>query len=401
MATVLDGVRVIEVADWGFVPSAGAALGDWGAEVIKVEHPRVGDPIRGLITGGLIPGASGRNFIVEQIGRHKRSVGIDLATDTGRDLLCRLVARADVFLTNFLPDARERLRITFEDLRQVNPRLVYAKGHGQGARGPDARRGGYDGVSFWARGGVADRLSTPGQPYVAQRPAFGDFIGGMCLAGGVAAALFRRERSGEGIEIDVSLLGTAMWVMSPDITAALMYGNMLPTAGEMPVTPNPLVGNYRCRDGKSLVLMMLQSERFWPHFAETVGRRDLLERFPTPETRQAHRQEMREELERHFATRTRAEWADILRASECIWGPLQNPLELADDPQVQANGYLLESPAPEGTVRVCANPVQFGGAPPTIRRPAQDAGAQTEEVLLELGCAWEEIGRWKETGIIS
>src|SRR5262252_9405641 len=106
MATVLDGVRVVEVADWGFVPSAGAALGDWGAEVIKVEHPRVGDPI-----GGLITGASGRNFIVEQIGRHKRSVGIDLAHDAGRELLCRLVARADVFLTNFLPDARERLRI--------------------------------------------------------------------------------------------------------------------------------------------------------------------------------------------------------------------------------------------------------------------------------------------------
>jgi len=189
--------------------------------------------------------------------------------------------------------------------------------------------------------------------------------------------------------------------MSPDITAALMYGNMLPTAAEMPVIPNPLVGNYRCGDGKSIVLMMLQSERFWPQFAETVGRRDLLERFPTPEARQAHRQEMREELERHFATRPRAEWAEILRASECIWGPLQNPMELADDPQVQANGYLLESPAPEGTVRVCANPVQFGGTPPTVRRPAQDAGAQTEEVLLELGCTWDDIGRWKEAGVIS
>src|SRR5262249_59800977 len=125
MATVLDGVRVVEVADWGFVPSAGAALGDWGAEVIKVEHPRVGDPIRGLITGGLVPGASGKNFIVEQIGRHKRSVGIDLGSETGRALLYRLVERADVLLTNFLPDARERLRMTWEDLRVVNPRLVY------------------------------------------------------------------------------------------------------------------------------------------------------------------------------------------------------------------------------------------------------------------------------------
>jgi crotonobetainyl-CoA:carnitine CoA-transferase CaiB-like acyl-CoA transferase len=349
----------------------------------------------------MIPGASGRNFIVEQLGRQKRSVGIDLATDEGRALLVRLIERADVFLTNFLPDARERLRITYEDLRRVNPRLVYAKGHGQGARGPDARRGGYDGVSFWARGGIADRLSTPGQPYVQQRPAFGDFIGGMCIAGGVAAALFRREKTGEGIELDVSLLGTAMWVLSPDIVAALMYGALLPSAGEMRVTPNPLVGNYVCQDGKTIVLMMLQGERFWPHFAETIGRRDLLERYPTPAARQEKRQEIAEELTRHFATRSRDEWARILRASECIWAPLQSPLDLPQDPQVEANGYLLESPAPEGTVRVCANPVQFAGEPPAVRRPAQEAGAQTEEVLLELGCSWEEIARWKEAGIIA
>src|SRR6266699_853235 len=141
MATVLDGVQVVEVADWGFVPSAGTALGDWGAEVVKIEHPRHGDPIRGLITGGMIPGASGRNFIVEQLGRQKRSVGVDLGTDEGHALLVRLIEQADVFLTNFLPDARERLRITYEDLRRVNPRLVYAKGHGQGGRGAGSRTG--------------------------------------------------------------------------------------------------------------------------------------------------------------------------------------------------------------------------------------------------------------------
>src|SRR5438477_6186574 len=401
MTGVLDGIRVLEVAEWGFVPSAGTVLGDWGAEVIKVEHPRFGDPIRGLITGGLIPGASGRNFIVEQLGRNKRSIGLDLAKPAGRELLDRFVAGADVFLTSFLDDARERLHLTYDDLRRVNPRLIYARGHGQGQRGPDARRGGYDGVSFWARGGIADRLSTPGQPYVQQRPAFGDFIGGMCIAGGVAAALFHREKTGEGIELDVSLLGTAMWVLSPDIVAALMYAALLPSAGEMRVTPNPLVGNYVCQDGKTIVLMMLQGERFWPHFAETIGRRDLLERYPTPAARQEKRQEIAEELARHFATRARDEWARILRASECIWGPLQSPLDLPRDPQVEANGYLLESPAPEGPVRVCANPVQFAGEPPVVRRPAQDAGAQTEEVLLELGCTWEEIARWKDSGVVA
>jgi crotonobetainyl-CoA:carnitine CoA-transferase CaiB-like acyl-CoA transferase len=401
MRDVLGGVRVLEVADWGFVPSAATVLGDWGAEVVKVEHPRTGDPIRGLITAGLVPGASGRNFLVEHLGRNKRSVGIDLATRDGRALLDRLLERADVFLTSFLDDARERLRLTYDDVRAVNPRIVYARGHGQGRRGPDARRGGYDGVSFWARGGVADRLSTPGKPPLQQRPAFGDFIGGMSLAGGIAAALFRRERTGQGVEVDVSLLGTAMWVLSPDITATYMYGKMLPSAGAMPSAPNPLVGTYFCEDGKGLVLMMLQAERFWPIFAATVERGDFLERYPTPEARFTNAAAIREELAAFFATRPRVFWAERLRASECIWGPFQTPAELADDPQVQANGYLLEAETSEGTVRLCANPVQFGGEAPEVRSPAPDAGAHTEEVLLEHGCTWDELARWKEAGVIS
>ena len=401
MRDVLAGVRVIEVADWGFVPSAATVLGDWGAQIIKIEHPRTGDPIRGLITAGLVPGASGRNFLVEHLGRNKRSVGIDLATIEGRALLDRLLERADVLVTSFLDDARERLRLMYDDVRAVNPRIIYARGHGQGRRGPDARRGGYDGVSFWARGGIADRLSTPGRPPLQQRPAFGDFIGGMAIAGGVAAALFQRERTGQGLEVDVSLLGTAMWVLSPDITATYMYGRMLPSAGEMPPAPNPLVGTYRCADGKSLVLMMLQAERFWPIFAATVARPDFLDRYPTAESRFQHAAVIREELSSFFATKTRAEWEALLRTSECIWGPFQTPADLVDDPQVQANGYLLDAETADGPVTLCANPVQFGGEPPVVRSPAPDAGAHTEEVLLEHGCTWEDLARWKDTGVIS
>jgi crotonobetainyl-CoA:carnitine CoA-transferase CaiB-like acyl-CoA transferase len=401
MTAVMQGVRILEVAEHTFVPAASALLADWGAEVVKIEHPRFGDPIRGLVTSGLIPGASGRNFFVEHLGRNKRSIGIDLAHSDGRELLLKLVASADVFLTSFLDDARERLRITWDDLRAVNPRLIYARGSGQGRRGPDARRGGYDGVSFWARGGIADRLSTTGQPPLQQRPAFGDFIGGMAIAGGIAAALFQRERTGEGLEVDVSLLGTAMWVLSPDITASLMYGFMLPAAGDMPSAPNPLVGTYFCADGKGLVLMMLQAERFWPTFAATIGRPDLLERYPTPEARREQAPAIRDDLGAIFATRSRGEWEAILRASECIWGPFQTPLDLPGDPQVEANGYLLSSPTADGAVQVCANPVQFAGEAPVVRSPAQDAGAQTEEVLLELGFGWDDIGRWKDSGVIS
>lgn len=400
---VLQGVRVLEVSEWGFVPSCATALADWGAEVIKVEHPVRGDAIRGLITSGMVPGAKGVNFFVEQLFRNKRSVGLDVAKPAGRELLYRLAETTDVFLTSFLPEARERLGITFADLKKVNPRIVYAKGHGQGQKGPDASRGGYDALSFWARGGVADVLTPPGQPFIGQRPAFGDFTGGMFLAGGIAGALFRRERTGEAIEVDVSLLGEAVWILSPDIVAAMTYGFELPK-GMQGGTPNPLVATYECSDGKHLVLMMLQQSRFWPIFCKAVGRADWLgdPRFNPDEVRAQSGATLGEELRAMFRAKSRADWAELLNASECIWGPVQTPLEVVEDPQVKANGYLLDVDHPvHGRVRVAASPVQFNSEPPRVRKHAPDCGEDTEAVLLELGCSWEEIGAWKEQGVIS
>jgi len=189
MTGVMDGIKVLEVAQWWFVPAAGAVLADWGADVIKIEHPVSGDPQRGLMTSGLVPNTGGVNFMVEQSNRGKRSVGLDLATDAGRDILYQLAATADVFLTNFLPDARERLRIDLDDIRAVNPRIVYVRGHGQGARGPDARKGGFDAASFWCRGGLSHALTPPGAPApVMQRAAYGDSVGAMTIAGGISAA---------------------------------------------------------------------------------------------------------------------------------------------------------------------------------------------------------------------
>jgi crotonobetainyl-CoA:carnitine CoA-transferase CaiB-like acyl-CoA transferase len=399
---ILAGIRLVEVADWGFVPSAATVLGDWGADIVKIEHPLRGDPMRGLVTSGLVPGAQGVNFFVEHLSRNKRSVGVDLNTPAGRDILYRLVDTADIFLTNFLPAARRRLGITYADLRARNPRLIYAKGHGQGQKGPDAERGGYDGCSFWARGGVADRLTRPGQPLVQQRPAFGDFTGGMFLAGGIAGALYHRERTGEGLEVDVSLLGNAVWIMAPDIVAAMTYGFELPPSG-VGGTPNPLVHTYFAADGKGIVLMMLQSERFWPIFARTVGREDLLldARFDSAEKRAGEAAALVDELTRLFATRPRAEWAAILNDSECIWSPLQSPAEIPADPQVIANGYVQQFDHPvHGQFRVSASPVQFDNQAPAVRRAASELGADTEQVLLEAGYTWEEIAAFKESGAI-
>jgi crotonobetainyl-CoA:carnitine CoA-transferase CaiB-like acyl-CoA transferase len=403
MIEILKGVRLIEVADWGFVPSAATVLGDWGADVIKIEHPVRGDPMRALITSGIIPGARGANFFIEQLGRNKRNIGVDLNHPEGREILDRLVGGADIFLTNFLPEARARLRIRYEDLQPLNRRLIYAKGHGQGQKGPDANRGGYDGVSFWARGAVADRLTRPGEPLVSQRPAFGDFIGGMFLAGGIAGALYHRERSGEGIEVDVSLLGNAVWVMSPDIVAAMTYGFELPHAS-LGSAVNPLVNTYQCSDGRALVLMMLQSERFWPIFCRTVGLEHILAdpRFDTPEKRQQEAPQLSAIVRDLFAQKTRAEWAAILGASECIWGPVQSPAEIPDDPQVVANGYIVPFEHPSfGSFRVAASPIQFGNEGPSVRRPAAELGADTEAVLLELGYSWEDIVRKKDAGAVS
>src|SRR5579883_888174 len=229
MTEVMRGVRVLEVASWTFVPSAGAVLADWGADVLKIEHPAFGDPQRGLVTMGLAPGGpSSVNFMMEQPNRGKRSVALDLATPGGLELLYRLAETSDVFLTNFLPAARQRLRIDVEHIRARNPRIVYVRGTGQGVKGPEAEKGGYDGASYWARGGIAESITPEGlEAPVSQTAAFGDLNGGMTIAGGIAAALFRRERTGEPSVVDVSLLGLAAWTMSPGVVAAKLF-DMVP-----------------------------------------------------------------------------------------------------------------------------------------------------------------------------
>jgi crotonobetainyl-CoA:carnitine CoA-transferase CaiB-like acyl-CoA transferase len=403
MQRVLEGIRVVEVAQWWFVPAAGAVLADWGAEVIKVEHPETGDPMRGLVTSGLIAGAGRVNFMVEQPNRGKRGIGIDLARPQGLDLLYKLVASADVFLTSFLPAARRKLKIDADDIRAVNPRIIYARGHGQGARGPDAERGGYDAASFWCRGSICDAL-TPADATapVMQRAAFGDSAGGLALAGGIAAALLRRERTGEGAVVDLSLLGTAMWLMAPDIIASALSSSAVPQFSRADA-PNPIVNSYRTRDGRWLFLNMLQPDRFWPDLCRRIGHPELIEdeRFKDGMSRFMHRTECVSRLDAIFAERTLEEWRAVLADAEGVWAPMQKASEIPSDPQARANGYLLSVEHADGSpFPLVANPLQFDETPPTVSR-APDLGQHTEELLLELGLGWEEIAAYKDAGAIS
>ncbi len=404
MDDILSGIRVLEVASWTFVPAAGAILADWGADVIKIEHPVTGDPQRGLISSGLVPAAvGGFNYMMEQPNRGKRSVGLNMATSGGRELLERLVRSSDVFLTNFLPGARTRLGIDVDDIRAQNPAIIYVRGSGQGARGGDAGKGGYDGASYWARGGIAAALtpSTLDHP-IGQRPAFGDVMGGMAIAGGIAAALLRRERTGAPSVVDVSLLATAMWNISPDIVASKLYEGVEMPAFDADAPPNPLVGVYRTGDGRFVSLVMLESDRFWPDFCEHVGHPELVTdpRFATAASRFEHRRECRQAIADIFESAPLAEWRRRLETMQGVWAPVQTARELHDDGQVAANGYLPTVDADDGTpVGLVANPVQFDESPPELRR-APEHGQHTEEVLLELGLSWDELVQHKESGAI-
>jgi crotonobetainyl-CoA:carnitine CoA-transferase CaiB-like acyl-CoA transferase len=395
-----DGVRVVELAQWVFVPVAGALLADWGADVIRIER-REGDPYRGLATQGIGTDAGPVNLSVALANRGKRCVALDLGDERGRAILDELLETADVFLTNFRPGALRRLGLDAEVLAEKYPRLVYARGHGFGTRGPDADLPGYDSSAFWARGGMAHVLTPPDRELpIAQRGALGDRNGAMALAFGIASALLRRERSGKGSIVDVSLLATAMWMLSSDLLAALQ-GQRPRAASGRESSPNPLVGTYRTKDGRHIQLVFLQGDRYWDEFCKLVQRDDLAAdpRFADMASRHENREACVAELSAEFAKRTFDEWKDVLAHLDAPWAPVQAVEELLEDPQVLANGYLGRVEADGVSYSLPAVPVQFDEQPPRLRR-APEHGEHTEAVLLELGHTWEQIAELKDAGAV-
>jgi crotonobetainyl-CoA:carnitine CoA-transferase CaiB-like acyl-CoA transferase len=406
MLGVLDGVRVIELATWGFIPAAGVALADWGAEVIKVENPLHGDPMRGLVSAALTPpGQRPVSYMFQTFSRNKSSVGIDLSNETGRDALYRLVASADVFLTNYLAPVRRKLRVDVDDLARVNPNLVYARGSGLGPRGGEADTGGFDLASYWSRGGVA-YVSTPADaefPPPMPGAAFGDLQSGLYAAGGVAGALFARERTGAAQVVDISLLGAAVWGTAPHIAASSLFDIDAMPRSDHQSAHNPIANTYRTSDGRFVALVMLESDRFWGPLVELVGRPDLAadSRFVDAAARNANSKACIAELDAIFAARTADEWRDVLGRQRGVWAIVQSPRETRCDAQVVANGYV-ESMDLDGdaSLTVAMPPVQFNGDQPTPR-PAPELGADTDRVLLELGYDWDQLVEMKVAGAIT
>jgi crotonobetainyl-CoA:carnitine CoA-transferase CaiB-like acyl-CoA transferase len=406
MSDVMQGIRILEVAEHTFVPAASAVLADWGADVIKIEHPVRGDAMRGLGRTGVVDLSKGVHVLNEHSNRGKRSLGLDIANPRGLEVLYALAKRSDVFLTNKLPGTLAKLRIDVADIRAHSPKIIYVRGTSFGARGPDRDRGGYDMTGFWCRAGSAASVSPAGLPGVLPQPgpAYGDSMGGMTIAGGIAAALFRRERTGEPSVVDVSLLGAGAWAMSAAIALSLQMQRpwSTPMPGGMAAF-NPLVGIYATSDGRSICLVMLQAARYWADFCRHIDRPELASdpRFEGAEKLTANAAEAVAILREVLATRTLAEWTQRFQTLEGQWAPVQNTLEVAADPQVRANGYMAEAATREGTrFELVASPVQFDERPTGTRR-APEFNEHGDEILKELGLDMERILELKASGAVA
>jgi crotonobetainyl-CoA:carnitine CoA-transferase CaiB-like acyl-CoA transferase len=405
VTAILQGVRIVEVAEHTFVPAASALLSDWGAEVIKIEHVTRGDAMRGLASSGLGVVPNDVHVLLEHSNRGKKSLGLDLTSDEGLDILHKLVATADVFLTNKLPGVRTKLNIEVEQIREHNPQIIYVRGTGQGERGPEADKGSYDSLAFWARAGIAMGANRPEYDLVPMPPApgFGDSIGAMTIAGGIMGALFHRERTGETTVVDVSLLGTGLWAMGQAMALSLVLG--IPWGAPPANRPksNPLSRNYDTKDGRTIAFTCLQAAKYWPLLCDVIGRPELGtdERFADQTSLLDNSDEAIAILEETFAGATLDEWRTTLDAFEGQWAVVQHTLEAAVDPQTVANGYLQDCVTAGGKpFQMVAAPVQFDEEPAAPGR-APEFNEHGDEILEGIGLDWDTIVDLKVRGVVA
>jgi len=396
----LEGVKVVELGLWVAGPSAAAMLGDWGASVIKLEPPR-GDPFRGLFAS-LMGSPASLNPPFELDNRGKRSVALDLEKEEAREIAFRLIADADVFVTNMRPRVLQDFGLDYHSLHERFPRLVYGQVTGYGPDTEARDTAAYDIGAFWSQAGVGMSLTAPGADIPQQRGGMGDHMTGQMTAGAICAALYSRERIGQGQRVSVPLVRVGVYMVGWDAMLALRLG--------VPVLPydryhavNPIIDCYKSGDGRWFWLLLLQADRHWGDLCRAIGREDLMqdERFKNIEVRRINAPALVEELDKVFATRTMAEWAEAFAASDVWWAPVNSVNEVVHDPIVHAAGAFVDVPGPDGGVqKAVATPADFSGTPWQPRRVPPELGQHTEEVLLELGYDWDGIVALKENGAI-
>ncbi|MFL3021500.1 MAG: CaiB/BaiF CoA transferase family protein [Candidatus Poriferisodalaceae bacterium] len=390
----LAGVRVLDAAGMIAAPSACAMMADLGADVIKLEPPH-GDLLRGLVT---VP--DGPDPWWELDNRGKRGIVVDLTTEDGIQVAHKIAASCDVFVTNLTTERQSKFKLRASDLRQDHPQLIHLTLTGYGNSGPDRDRLAFDHTAFFSRGGVIDMMGEPGQTPPAGRPGQGDHTTSLAILSSILLALRERDLTGEGQDISVALVHTAIWTMSSDLSVGLATGEV-PGPIMRIETPSPLVGRFRCSDDRWIMLTM-PADRYWDRFCGAMGRLDWLEdpRFVDPETRAQHGPELMILCDDIFGSADSGVWAERLDAAGMVWGLIQNLEEVIDDPQSQALRAFEHVPDAKFPFRTVSPPFGLDGSEMSVKGPAPEHGQHTAEILLEAGFTPDEVTRLYEQGVV-
>lgn len=397
---ILSGLRVIDCGTYIAGPAAAVVMADFGAEVIKIERPPHGDPYRFLTR---VPGmpVSETNYCWLLDARNKKSVALNLGEEAGREILLKLIATADVFITNYQPQLIRKFRLSYEELSALNERLIYASITGYGETGEDAEKPGYDMNAYWARSGLMGLMHN-GDAEPCQSPSgFGDHPTAMTLFGGIMLALYRRQISGKGSKVTTSLVANGIWSNSCQVQAAMCGAAFLPKWTRK-TTVNPLVNHYVTRDGQRFIFCLLDPKKDWLALCRSLGMEELATdtRFATPEARHSNGAELIAIIDRIVEARDMAEWVQAFREHDVIWGPVPTIDQVIADPQLIANQTFAELDHPAlGNLRTVNNPVNIAGVEKVKPKAAPEAGEHTAEILRELGYSNEAIQELSRSGI--
>lgn len=402
MSKPLEGIKVIEIGQEIQWPFAGLFLSDLGAQVTKVENRETGDLSRWLLAR-LIGGSKVKNANVSHyflaMNRGKRSITANLKKPEGAEVVRRMARSYDILLTNYRPGVLDRLGLGFEDLRKVNPRIIFAQASSWGPIGPWAMRPSRDTLAQ-AASGIMSKQGMPGQPPAPAAAAIADQTGGLSLAAGILAALFNRERTGQGQRVDVSIYGTMIAGQAFELNYTALTGEEPERAGRGHPFLHGIVGAFPTKDG--YIAMIGVDDQRWPRFCEILGIQHLQN---DPEcdnvARTFHGQKIEKVLDEVFPTRTTAEWMKLLTDADILVSEVVDYRQVLASEQARINGYVREMEHPvAGKMVVTGSPITLNGEVTRTAEPPAELGQHTEEVLLELGYSWEEIGRLREVEAI-
>jgi crotonobetainyl-CoA:carnitine CoA-transferase CaiB-like acyl-CoA transferase len=395
----LAGLVVLDVSSFIAAPAAAVALADFGADVIKIEPPGDGDPHRNSFRNASYP-QSDRNFPWQLDGRLKRSLALDLKNDSARPVLERLIQRADVMIVNFPPPARERLKLRWEDIEPVNPRLIYCSLTGYGETGPDRDRPGFDVTAYFGRSGILDAARYEDGPPGLSLPAQGDRATAMTLVAAILLGLRQRDRTGKGCWVGTSLYANGVWSNGTSAAGALVGAHLPPR--QSPDKPrNALTNLYRTRDDRWLQLLLVRDDRLWPVLCKAIERPDLAEdpRFTERADRRARSLELVQELMPVFAARTYAEWEQIFAGTGIPFGVIGRTADVVQDEQAAHAGIFADTDNPD-VPRTVNNPIRLGFAEPRKAGPPPTVGQHNEEILRDAGFAVAEIAALRKSGAL-